>query len=80
MHAVFTSGEPLYPWIRQKIEAAFRCEVFDSYGMTEYCGAIQQCAAGQMHLIPEFGFLEILDEQNQPVAQARRDFSFGRVS
>jgi phenylacetate-CoA ligase len=35
--------------------------------MTEYCGAIQQCALGQMHLIPEFGFLEILDEHNQPV-------------
>jgi phenylacetate-CoA ligase len=67
MRMVFTSGEPLYPWIREKIETAFQAKVFDSYGMTEYCGAIQQCALGQMHLIPEFGFLEILDEHNQPV-------------
>jgi phenylacetate-CoA ligase len=67
MRVAFTSGEPLYPWIREKIETAFQTRVFDSYGMTEYCGAIQQCAHGQMHLIPEFGFLEILDEHNQPV-------------
>jgi phenylacetate-CoA ligase len=67
MHTVFTSGEPLYPWIREKIETAFQAKVFDSYGMTEYCGAIQQCAHGQMHLIPEFGFLEILDEHNEVV-------------
>jgi phenylacetate-CoA ligase len=74
MRAVFTSGEPLYPWIREKIMAAFRCEVFDSYGMTEYCGSIQQCAAGQMHLIPEFGYLEILDERNEPVAEGEEGF------
>ncbi len=74
MHAVFTSGEPLYPWIREKIEAAFRCPAFDSYGMTEYCGAIQQCAAGQMHLIPEFGYLEILDERDRPVAEGEEGF------
>ena len=67
MRVGFTSGEPLYPWLREKIEAAFRTRVFDSYGMTEYCGSIQQCAHGQMHLIPEFGFLEILDDHNQPV-------------
>ncbi|HEY0704882.1 MAG TPA: AMP-binding protein [Candidatus Acidoferrales bacterium] len=74
MHTVFTSGEPLYPWIREKLEAAFQCQVFDSYGMTEYCGAIQQCTAGQMHLIPEFGFLEILDEQNRPVPEGEEGF------
>ena len=74
MRVVFTSGEPLYPWIRQKIETAFQAKVFDSYGMTEYCGAIQQCAQGQMHLIPEFGFLEILDEHNQAVREGDEGF------
>jgi phenylacetate-CoA ligase len=74
MRVVFTSGEPLYPWIREKIETAFQAQVFDSYGMTEYCGAIQQCAQGQMHLIPEFGFLEILDEHNQPAPEGEEGF------
>jgi hypothetical protein len=29
--------------------------------VTEYCGLIHECAHGQMHLVPEFGFLETLD-------------------
>jgi phenylacetate-CoA ligase len=68
MRVVFTSGEPLYPAAREKIESAFRATVFDSYGMTEYCGLIQQCEKGEMHLAPEYGYLEILDENNVPVA------------
>ncbi len=68
MHAVFTTGEPLYPASREKIESAFQATTFDSYGMTEYCGLIQQCEKGEMHLAPEYGFLEILDENNDPVA------------
>lgn len=66
MRVVFTSGEPLYPYVRAKIETAFRTRVFDTYGMTEYCGLIQECERGHMHLAPEFGFLEILDEQGNP--------------
>jgi phenylacetate-CoA ligase len=68
IRAVFTSGEPLYPATREKIESAFQATVFDSYGMTEYCGLIQQCEKGEMHLAPEYGYLEILDENNAPVA------------
>ena len=67
MRAIFTSGEPLYPAAREKIESAFQATALDSYGMTEYCGLIQQCEKGEMHLAPEYGFLEILDEKNDPV-------------
>src|ERR1700683_4379390 len=35
--------------------------------MTEYCGLIQQCENGEMHLPVECGFLEILDEADCPV-------------
>ncbi|HEX4074565.1 MAG TPA: AMP-binding protein [Candidatus Acidoferrales bacterium] len=62
MRAIFTSGEPLYPELRSKIEAAFAVGIFDTYGMTEYCGLIQECEQGQMHLAPEYGFLEVLDQ------------------
>ena len=34
MRVVFTSGEPLYPSVRAKIEEAFKARVFDTYGMT----------------------------------------------
>ncbi len=74
MRTIFTSGEPLYPAARAKIEAAFECKVFDSYGMTEYCGLIHECAHGQMHLVPEFGYLEILDEGDEPVAEGEEGF------
>ena len=67
MRVVFTDGEPLYPVLREKVEKAFATRVFDSYGNTEMCGLIQQCEQGQMHLAPEFAFLEILDGENRPV-------------
>jgi len=67
MRVVFTTGEPLYPHARERIKAAFQANIFDSYGMTEYCGLIQQCENGEMHLAVEYGFLEILDEADCPV-------------
>ena len=74
MRTIFTSGEPLYPAARAKIEAAFECKVFDSYGMTEWSGLIHECAHGQMHLVPELGYLEILDEGDEPVAEGEGGF------
>jgi phenylacetate-CoA ligase len=69
MRAIFTSGEPLYPEVREKIERVFRAQAFDSYGMTELCGLIQGCEAGEMHLAPEYGYLEILDDAGEPVRE-----------
>lgn len=74
MRVVFTSGEPLYPAIREKIERAFRARVFDSYGMTEYCGLVQECEHRQMHLIPEYGYLEILDDRDEPVGPGEEGY------
>ena len=68
MRVIFTSGEPLYPDARAKIEKVFQARVFDSYGMTELCGLIQQCESGEMHLAPEYGYLEILNDDGNPVA------------
>jgi phenylacetate-CoA ligase len=67
MKTVFTSGEPLYPFLREKAEKAFSTRVFDTYGMTELCGIIQECEHGRMHLAPESAYLEILDDDNEPV-------------
>ena len=66
MRVIFTSGEPLYPQVRAKFEQAFQTRVFDSYGMTELCGLIQQCEHDSMHLAPDYGFLEILDSNGDP--------------
>lgn len=74
MRVIFTSGEPLYAHLREKIERAFQARIFDSYGMTEYCGLIQECEHGGMHLIPEFGYLEILDDDDNPVAPGEEGY------
>ena len=66
MRVVFTSGEPLYASARAMIERAFQARVFDTYGMTEYCGLIQECERGRMHLAPEYGYLEILNDKGHP--------------
>ncbi len=67
MRVLFTTGEPLYSASREKIEAAFQTRVFDTYGMTELCGLVQECEHHQMHLAPDYGFLEILDDNDEPV-------------
>jgi phenylacetate-CoA ligase len=74
MRVAFTSGEPLYPAAREKIEKAFACRIFDSYGMTEYCGQIHECEQGEMHLLPEYGHLEILNEHDEPVQEGEEGY------
>jgi phenylacetate-CoA ligase len=74
MRVVFTDGEPLYPFLREKIEKAFQAHVFDSYGNTELCGLIQECERGQMHLISDYAHLEILDGNDRPVPPGEEGF------
>lgn len=67
MRAVFTDGEPLSVTLRSRIESAFCTRVFNTYGNTELCGLIQQCEHQKMHVNPEYGFLEIVDDDGAPV-------------
>ena len=67
MRAVFTDGEPLSVTLRSRIELAFCTRVFNTYGNTELCGLIQQCEHQRMHVNPDYGFLEIVDEDGVPV-------------
>jgi phenylacetate-CoA ligase len=63
MKAVFTDGEPLRAEARRTISAAFASPVYDSYGMTEWVGLIQECEKGRRHVISDYGALEILDDE-----------------
>jgi phenylacetate-CoA ligase len=67
--AIITSSETLDPEVRQLFERAFGCPVFDHYGAAEMAALITQCEKGTYHVNPEFGVVEILDEQGQPVAE-----------
>ncbi len=74
MRAVFSDAEPLHSFLRTKIENAFQAHVYDTYTMTEYCGLIQECEYYTMHLVPDYGFLEILDEDNNPVPSGKEGY------
>lgn len=67
MKFVVTTGEQLVSSMREKIEQAFLCKVYDSYGMTEEAGLILECEHGRMHQLSDFGILEIIDNDGKPV-------------
>jgi phenylacetate-CoA ligase len=66
-----TSGEVLHSHQRRVIEQAFGCQVFDQYGCTEICVFAAQCPEGSMHISPDYGVLEVVDDGGNPVPAGR---------
>jgi phenylacetate-CoA ligase len=64
--AVITGSEMLYGFQRRRIESVFETHVFDFYSMAERVAYAAQCEHGRMHVNPEYGVLEIVDEHDQP--------------
>jgi phenylacetate-CoA ligase len=64
---VFTTAETLLAHQRAAIAQAFACPVVDQYGCTEMAFFVSQCEAGTMHVHPEHGWLEALDDAGRPV-------------
>jgi phenylacetate-CoA ligase len=62
-----SNAEPLYGHQRQMIAKAFHSPVCQTYGMAEIVTAASECPFGTMHLWPEVGIVEILDDEGNPV-------------
>jgi phenylacetate-CoA ligase len=61
LRAVFTTGETLDPAQREDIEHAFRCEVFESYGLAESVVAGFECEEHRgFHEAVELGIMELV--------------------
>jgi phenylacetate-CoA ligase len=60
--AVFTASETLLDHQRPIIERAFGAKVFNWYGNTEFTCNIVECAAGYLHVRPDYGVLELLGD------------------
>ncbi len=58
--AVFTTSETLSSDQRQLLREVFQCPVYDYYGMAERVIAIHTCDAGNYHILPEYGLVELL--------------------
>jgi phenylacetate-coenzyme A ligase PaaK-like adenylate-forming protein len=66
LNSVITGSEMLYDFQRRRIESVFKTRVFDFYGLAERVAYASECQHGRMHVNPEYGVVEILDEHDQP--------------
>ncbi len=70
--AVFTSSETLYSIQRETIEKAFKCKVFDFYGLAERVLFATECEAHSgRHLNFEYGLTEIVDRMGHPLENGK---------
>ncbi len=66
--AIMSSASKLYPFMREKIETVFQSPLFDRYGSREVGDiACQRSDCPEMHVFPWGNYIEIVDEQGQPV-------------
>jgi phenylacetate-CoA ligase len=62
MRVAFSNAEPLYEHQRHVIAEAFRCPMRNTYGMSEIVSGASECSVGTLHLWPEAGIIEVLDD------------------
>lgn len=66
---VLTSSEKLTDDMRKTIETAFECPVYDGYSGVEACCLASECESRSLHLSPDVGIVELLDEKGRPVSE-----------
>lgn len=66
MKAVVTSSEKLTAEMRSLMERVYGCKVFDGYSGVEGCAVITECEKGSLHLSPDVGVIELLNENGEP--------------
>lgn len=69
MRVAMTNAEPLMDHQRETISKVFACSVVETYGQVEGVTAASECSEGTLHLWPEVGILEVVDEQGNSVEQ-----------
>lgn len=62
LRVVVANAEPVLDHQRDVIQDIFGCAVRETYGMAEYVAAASECAHGRLHLWPEVGILEVLEQ------------------
>jgi len=65
--AVLTSSENLTEEMRCQIEKVYGCEVFDGYSGVENCCLASECECHRMHISPDVGLIEIVNEFGEPL-------------
>jgi len=65
--ALILGSEKLTPEMKTVIQEAFRARPYEEYGAVENCVLATECESGSLHVNPDFGIVEIVDEQGMPV-------------
>jgi phenylacetate-CoA ligase len=60
LRVVLSTWEAMTDVMRQTISKAFGCRIFDFYGSGERVIAIHKCEHGSYHIIPEYGYTELI--------------------
>jgi phenylacetate-CoA ligase len=69
--AVLTSSEKLTDAMRATIEQAYHCKVFDGYSGVEACCLASECEQHNMHISPDVGLIELVDEDGHRVENGK---------
>jgi len=68
LKAIFSETEALYPGQRDLIEMAFKGKIFSGYGMSEGVADATECEQHcGYHVSMEYGILELIDKNNEPI-------------
>jgi phenylacetate-CoA ligase len=65
--AAITSSEALTPQMRKTITQAWGCRAYEEYGSVENCALATECEFGSLHVSADFGIVEIVDDDGNPV-------------
>jgi phenylacetate-CoA ligase len=69
VRAVLLGSESVFPEQREQIQQAFEGDILSWYGHSERLILAGECEeTDTYHAIPDYGWLEIVDEEGQPVA------------
>ncbi len=67
--ACFPTAEMLREDDRSIIEDGLSTKVYNQYGSTESAAIVTECSSGHMHVNPEIGIIEVLDEDGNTVSE-----------
>lgn len=64
--AIITTSEKVTPEMRQTMEKAFHCKVFEEYSTVENVLFASECEHGRLHVSPDVAIVEILRPDGSP--------------
>ncbi|HAF61783.1 MAG TPA: hypothetical protein DCK95_05610 [Anaerolineaceae bacterium] len=67
LELAISNAEPLFDYQKEIISQVFNCEVVNTYGVSELSVGGAECEFGNIHLWPEYGFVEIMDVNEDKV-------------